>query len=87
MTLANFVHDNVWKILLGILLIAVFYFSFYFTTASLKKLKIEAFQNYPFGLFFPQGGAWSIGYFLLVILILGLLVFFEVKGGFILGPA
>jgi hypothetical protein len=53
----------------------------------LKKLKVSIFPSYPFGLFFPQGGTWSIGYFLLIIILLGFLVYFGFEGKLFLGPA
>jgi len=86
-TTVAFLEANLFKIVLIIALSAIFYFIYYLSTFSLKKLKIEAFQSYPFNLFFPSGGAWSVGYFILIILLLSFLIFFELKGGFYLGPA
>lgn len=82
-----FLQDNIFKIIVIVSITAIFYFIFYLSTYSLKKLKIEVFPSYPFGLFFPEGGVWSIGYFLLIILLLGLLTYFGFKGGLFLGPA
>ncbi len=55
---------------------------FYITTKSINKLRTEIFSSYPFDIFFPQGGKWSVGYFLVAIILLGLLIYFLAKGGF-----
>lgn len=60
---------------------------FYLTTASLKGLEKEVFLSYPFDTFFPHGGSWSVGYFLIIITFLGLLIYFLRGGGFYPGPA
>lgn len=86
-SLISFLETNYIKIIVALVLTFILYLIFYLSTKSLKKLKIEVFSSYPFGLFFPQGGTWSIGYFLIVILLLGLLVFFGFEGKLFLGPA
>lgn len=83
----NFVKANYVVIIVIIVLVAIFYIVFYLTTNSLRKLKTEIFSNYPFDIFFPHSGEWSIGYFLIVILFLGLLMYFMIKGRLYLGPA
>jgi hypothetical protein len=85
-SIQNFVIDNSARIVLAIILISSFYISFYITTRSLKKLRTEIFSGYPFDLFFPSSGGWSVGYFLIVVILLGLLFYFLIKGGFYLGP-
>jgi len=75
------------RIVVATVLILLSLLVFYATTLSLKKLKREVFPFYPFDSFFPQESAWSVGYFLIVILFLGLLIFFLTKGEFYLGPA
>lgn len=83
----NFIKLNYIKVLVSIALSLVFYFVFYLTTLSLKKLKLEAFSSYPFDTFFPQGGNWSVGYFLIAILLFGVLIFLLLNGGFYASPA
>lgn len=82
-----FFKENYMKIIVASVIIAVFYLIFFLSTLSLRKLKTGIFQSYPFGLFFPEGGTWSIGYFLLIILLLGLLIFLGFKERLFLGPA
>lgn len=82
-----FAKENLIKILIALGLSFLFYFIFYATTLSLRKLKLEAFNSYPFDTFFPQGGTWSIGYFLLVILLFGVLIFLLLNGNFYSTPA
>lgn len=65
--------------------IIVFYLSFYLTVLSIKKLKVSIFSAYPFDLFFPGEKKWSAGFFIVIILILGALVFLLFKGGFYSG--
>ncbi len=85
--LIGFFRENYLKILLIIALFSISYVIFYLSTSSLKKLRTDIFSSYPFDLFFPREGVWSIGYFLIAILLLGLLIFFLSKGGFYLKPA
>jgi len=82
-----FLQENYIKIIIAIALFGISYFIFYLSVSSLKKLKTNIFSSYPFDLFFPHEGAWSIGYFLIAIILLGLLIFFLSKGGFYLKPA
>ncbi|HKC05168.1 MAG TPA: hypothetical protein VKC54_04850 [Patescibacteria group bacterium] len=83
----SFIRENYVKILLALGLSFLFYLIFYVTTFSLKKLKLEAFSSYPFDTFFPQGGSWSVGYFLIVILLFGVLIFLLLNGNFYSSPA
>ena len=85
--LTEFVSSNLKNILIALGLILISYLGFLATTASLKKLNVDVFSYYPFDQFFPQSGKWSILYFLIVILLLGVLIFFLGKGGFFLNPA
>jgi len=85
--LSDFFRENYIKIAIVIALALISYFIFYLSTASLKKLKTDIFSSYPFDLFFPHEGTWSVGYFLIAILLLGLLIYFLSKGGFYLQPA
>jgi len=86
-SLFDFIKTNIVNIVIGIILISIFYFVYYITINSLKKLKTEILSSYPFDLFIPSGGRWSISYFLIVVLFLGLLIYFLSKGGMYLGPA
>ena len=83
----TFLKDNYVKIIIATTIILVFYLIFFLTTTSLKKLKTEIFSSYPFDLFFPQGGTWSVGYFLIALTGLGLLIYLMLQGKFIAGPA
>ena len=83
----NFIQENFAKIALAVGIILLFYLTFYLTIGSLKRLRVEIFSYYPFDRFFPRSGEWSVGYFLIAILLLGLLIFFLIKGEFYLGPA
>ncbi len=86
--LTKFVQDYYVRILIILGVLSVSYLIYYITTGSLKKLKKEAFASYPFDLFFPHGGTWSVGYFLIMILVFGALIYFLIKGKFFLvGPA
>lgn len=83
----QYLGANAFKIIVGGVIILVFYLIYYASTYSLKKLKIGVFSSYPFSLFFPEGTTWSIGYFLLVVLLLGLLVYLGFQGKLFFGPA
>lgn len=83
----DFLKSNYISIIALIFLIALFASFFYVAINSVKKLKTEVTPFYPFDVFFPQGGTWSIGYFLVAILVLGFLIYFMAKGGFYLSPA
>lgn len=85
--LTEFVRANFINILIVLGVILFLYIGFLVTSASLKKLNVDVFSYYPFDQFFPQSGKWSVLYFLIVIIILGLLIFFLSKGGFYLSPA
>ena len=85
--LLNFVRSYYPAIISVLTAGALFYFVYVLTTGSLKKLKTAIFSTYPFDLFFPHEGTWSVGYFLLVILALGLLIYLLMKGNFVLSPA
>jgi len=85
--LLNFVKTNYIKILLAFGLSFLFYIIFYLTTLSLRKLKLTAFNTYPFDTFFPGGGTWSVGYFIIIILLFGLMIFLLMSGGFYISPA
>ena len=86
-SLSAFLKENYMKIAIAIVITAVFYLIYYLSTFSLKKLKIGVFASYPFALFFPEGGTWSIGYFLIIIVLLGIIVFLGFRGQLYLGPA
>jgi hypothetical protein len=83
----QFFQENHVKILAGIGVILMWYFTYKLTTGSLKKLKPEILTTYPFDLIFPQGGKWSIGYFLLIVIFLAAIVYLLVKGNFYFAPA
>lgn len=78
---------NSYQITVSLILGALSAGALYLTIFSLKKLKIEVFEYYPFDRFFPQSTQWSVFYFLIVILLLGGLIFIMAKGGFYLSPA
>lgn len=83
-SLLEFVKTNYIEIAFVLFIISIGILIYLTTTNSLKKLKREVFQYYPFDTFFPNSGKWSIGTFLLIILCLGLLIFFLSKGSFYL---
>jgi TRAP-type C4-dicarboxylate transport system permease small subunit len=83
----DFVKTNIEKIILVFVSILVFYFGFWMTLYSLRKLKSETVSYYPFDKIFPKSGHWSVIYFLITIALLGLLVYIITKGGFYLAPA
>lgn len=85
--LSDFFRENYLKMLIIAAFFSISYVIFYLSTSSLKKLKTDIFSSYPFDLFFPHEGVWSVGYFLIAIIMLGLLMFFLMKGGFYLKPA
>jgi len=86
-TILSFMRENFIKVFIALGLSILFYFIFYITTLSLRKLKLEAFNSYPFDTFFPQGGTWSVGYFLISILLFGVLIYLLLNGNFYAGPA
>lgn len=68
--------------------IVLFTLSVYIITLkSLRRLKPEILNTYPFDLFFPGETKWSAGYFLVVIVFLSALIYFLLKGNFYLSPA
>ena len=83
----DFVKTNFEKIILITGSVLVLYLAYWTTSYSLKKLKPEVFSYYPFNKFFPKSGHWSVVYFLITIILLGLLVYLITKGGFYLAPA
>ena len=83
----DFVKTNFEKIILIMGAVLVLCFAYWITSYSLKKLKPEVFSYYPFNKFFPKSGHWSVVYFLITIILLGLLVYLITKGGFYLAPA
>lgn len=83
----NFVKLNLSKIIFILVSVVVFYFAYWITSYSLRKLKPEVISYYPFDKFFPKSGKWSVVYFLITIILLGALVYVIVKGGFYLAPA
>ncbi len=83
----GFILANSYKIIIGAVLSLTSAAAFYATLLSIRKLKIEVFPYYPFDKFFPQAGSWSVLYFLIIILLLGVLIFLISKGGFYLAPA
>ncbi|EKE13100.1 MAG: hypothetical protein ACD_13C00093G0014 [uncultured bacterium] len=83
----DFIRTNYVDIIFVIGFLIVFFFAYWITTYSLKRLKPEIFSYYPFDKFFPKSGKWSVIYFLIMILFLGALVYVIVKGGFYLAPA
>jgi len=83
----DFIKANYVGLIVGTVLLLLFMFSAYVALTSVRRLKTEVTPFYPFDVFFPQGGAWSVGYFLIAIVVLTLLIYFMVKGGFYLSPA
>ncbi|OGM87807.1 hypothetical protein A2594_02905 [Candidatus Woesebacteria bacterium RIFOXYD1_FULL_41_28] len=83
----DFVKTYLYKIVFVVISIVIFYFVYWITSYSLKKLKPEIYSYYPFDKFFPKSGKWSIFYFLITIVFLGILVYAIIKGGFYLAPA
>ena len=80
--LTDFLKTNGVQLLVYLLIATVAYTAYYFTMRSLKNLKTDVHAYYPFDLFFPKGGKWSIGYFLIIILFLTSIIFFLAKGNF-----
>jgi hypothetical protein len=83
----EFIKTNYTKLIIALVLAVIAYLVYIGTTSSLKKLKTAIFSSYPFDLFFPHEGSWSVGYFLIMLVFLSLLIFFFSKGGFYGGPA
>lgn len=83
----EFVKINFVKIIFVLGGIGAFLLAYAITTSSLEKLKPETISYYPFDKFFPKSGKWSVIYFIITIILLGILVYAIIKGGFYLGPA
>ncbi len=83
----DFVKANIEKIILIAVFLLIFYFGYWLTSYSLKKLKYEVISYYPFDKFFPKSGSWSVAYFVVVIILLVLLAYVITKGGFYPAPA
>lgn len=83
----EFLSTNYIKIIVGAIGILFWGLIYLAITGTLKRLKTDIFQYYPFDPFFPHSGEWSIGYFLLIILSLGLLIIFLSRGNLYPGPA
>lgn len=79
---SSLVELNIQPILITIFGIAIFYLIYKTSIATLKRLKVDIFPNYPFDMFMPNSGKWSVGYFLTLVLFLILLAFFIIKGNF-----
>lgn len=73
--------------MVAVVLISAFYLIFFLSTYSLKNLRIEIFKSYPFDPFLPRGGTWSIGYYLIIIILLGIIVYLGFERKLFLGPA
>jgi hypothetical protein len=85
--LVTFIQNNyVEAIAIGGILLFI-YSVYYVTTHSLRNLKSEIHKTYPFDLFFPSEGKWSIGYFLLIVVFLASIIYLLIKGKFYFGPA
>lgn len=83
----QFIKENAAKIIFAIGGVGVFLFAYWITTTSLEKLKPDIISYYPFDKFFPKSGRWSVVYFIITIILLGILVYAIIKGGFYVGPA
>ncbi len=81
------IQENITAIIATIATLVFSYFVYRVTMNSLKKLKTEILSSYPFDLFIPKNGSWSIFYFLTVILFLGIIIYLMVNGNFYMGPA
>jgi hypothetical protein len=83
----DFVKVNAVKIVFALGGVGAFLLAYTITTSSLEKLKPEIISYYPFDKFFPKSGKWSVIYFIITIILLGILVYAIIKGGFYFGPA
>jgi hypothetical protein len=86
-SLFDFIKEHRVIIVTIVVLVILVAFVYSVTTKSLKKLKPQMFSSYPFDLFFPHEGRWSVGYFFVLITFLTILVLLLLKGGFYVGPA
>lgn len=78
--------DNSTKIIVFLAISLFAFLVYYITMRSLRNLKTEILSTYPFDLFIPKNSTWSVGYFMIMILFLGLLIVFFVKGNFVTSP-
>jgi hypothetical protein len=85
--MANFFGSIFFKVIICLAIAGFTYGVYWITIKSLRRLKSEVLSYYPFDLFFPQGGTWSVSYFLIVVLLLGLMFYLLSKGNFGVGPA
>lgn len=84
----DFVINNLMIIAVVAVSLVIFYVAFYLTVLSIKKMKVSSFAAYPFDLFIPNEKGWTAGYFLVIILLLGILIYFIARGNFyVVGPA
>ena len=83
----NLLSDNYVKILVFVSIFLFAYIVYVITIKSLRGLKTEILPSYPFDLFIPRSGTWSVGYFLILLVFLALLVVFLINGKFVFGPA
>lgn len=83
----DLIKSNLSAIIATIVILAFTYLVYRITMRSLGKLKTEILSSYPFDLFIPKNGTWSIFYFLTLILFLGLIIYLMVNGKFYMGPA
>lgn len=84
----DFAKSNIGYILTIPAGIIIFYLLYRVSVTTLRKLRIEIFPSYPFDMFIPKSGEWSVGYFITIVLFLVLLTYFIVKGNFYsAGPA
>ncbi len=79
----NILINNSPKIAVFVGIILFAYLVYAITMRSLRNLKTEILSTYPFDLFIPKNGVWSVGYFMIMIIFLGLLIVFFVKGRFV----
>lgn len=83
----SYILENSTKIAAALGLTLIFATIFYLSIASLRKLRPEILPSYPFSLFFPEEKTWSVGYFLVIIVLLSFLVVLGFNGRFVFGPA
>lgn len=81
-----FFVNNYIRIFIALGLLSTFFILFYFVTGTLKGLEKKSYSGYPFDSYLPQSGKWSVGYFIAAILLLGILIYLLMSGGFYLKP-
>lgn len=84
--LITFFVNNYIRIFVAIGLLSTFFMLFYFVTGTLKGLEKKSYSSYPFDSYIPRSGTWSVGYFIAAILLLGILIYLLMSGGFYLKP-